>query len=619
MARQKKPKQLVITEEDGKIAAQHNTVQITAAIKGCKDKIFEAFIEKNEELLAHAFKEKAPYLFKDHTSSLPLDQRKDLLIGLLEHAQAKTVFAINSNGLLNQRKLTTPETVAQVRQDDFERAENRRQHRNQSFMGAAAHIREGLYDAGVVALSAAKIGLVGTRALAKTTVLPAAKILAGAIHAIPASNYTKIKASLFATATAAALMSAPVLDSDELMLDMNLENAFLKACTPDIRSMTPANIAYALNFNTNAQDHPRDAHAYQTMMAASDHDVPLIALHMIGYFESQKFSDMVSNNSSASNPFQMIDSTKALLIHKYGQETSVYKAAQAHIENGNASTTDKSLVLAFDTLAKTSMDTLNSAIKNQKMSGAVHDALAYANLSDIAAQLMALDIKEKYPDITNPALSPEQIADITVQYYTDDHFLGSKNYDLLLDMAEKHPDMSLTDSKTVQKAYSESVAKKLAEIVQKNPTFLKEGITAPEALKSIQTHFMSYVQEPYQKFAAHYDSSTKMRDLCLTDEGKKVFPAKISQLDKIAYTHGFDGLKGVLQSFTKSASLEESGQKLAMPAKDSISAAIEEAIRDSTKDVNPLNESIHPKAKPSTSALKSSMVPKLRPDGLGNG
>lgn len=615
--RKKQQDQLVITAEDDKLAAQYNIGYIVAALKKCSDDKFMAFIDKNEAIVANVLMANAPHLFKDYAPNLTGRELKEMFIKNIQTADPQTILKLNTTGLVKQHKLTSPETVAQTRQEKFERKEFRRQRRNENFMGAAGNIRDGLYDAGLMALSAAKFGFLGARALTNTTILPAAKILAGTLHAIPASQGTKIKASLAVSATAAALLSAPVLDSDKMILDMNLENAFLKACTPDIRNLSPANIAYALDFNASAQDHPRDAHAYQTMMAASDHNVPLIALHMIGYFESQKFSDMASNNSSASNPFQMIDTTKALLLHKYGQETSAYLSALERMGNEQASNTDKSLVLSFDAISKASMDTLNEAIKNQKMSGAIHDALAYADLSDVAAELIALDIKEKFPNITNPALSPEQIADITVQYYARDHFLGSKNYDLLSQMAKDRPDLSLTDSKAVQKSYDEPTAKRLAHIVEINPALLKKGMTAGEALSSIKSNFMDYVKKPYQQFAGNYTSDMNMRDLCLTDAGKAAIPAKVSHLDIIAYEHGYAGFKGVLGAFAKSVSIDHVSPQVVQAKNVSLSDAIEAAVQDAAQSSGYAPEtSIKPKERPVDNALKASPRPKPRPSDL---
>lgn len=292
----------------------------------------------------------------------------------------------------------------------------------------------------------------------------------------------------------------------------HMMNAFQQACLNNDSVMGAAfDVAFSPDMNSS-----NSALAYNAMKIAQMYDLPELTGYIISYLESNRFRDLVANNSSATGYMQFIDSTALGYLHDMGKKTFTYKDAKESIESGIGSQIDlarkRAIVIAIDAIAATDKETLKQMADSKKIPDAIFEGLSLADGSIMQVELVMLDMIAK-TDIEH-ARTPEQVMAETVGYYQEHHFLGSGNYNVLEMLATRFPSTSIT---AAQDVLGFKAGQNMISVVAGNPGLLENGMTAPEALESIKNNFREIVGPAYEKFLANYDPSKSVAETCLGD------------------------------------------------------------------------------------------------------
>jgi hypothetical protein len=520
-----------IDDNDRKRAYSVNRGILLDKLRKLSPANFHEFVKLHAQDLLPLYKRYAPALFDKKAEVLSLAELQKIQLAALQKITPAIVERIDMRTVGLERvevEKFARERIAklQKRKDELKRARD-------SAVLATTQIGKGLKNSA----SAPVLMTAGLFKSGWNFYTAAVNILSAGLDLFGVSRVTRVAALGVTTAAIPVQLSAPVDATPYFARMYDVKGAFHQACTPELLRGSAANVSYTMRFNT-AHAHSPQKHAHDTMMMASKHGVPAIALHLISYLETGKFTDMKANNSTASGPFQIIKSTKILYLIQHGKETSLYKDAQQRMASSTASAQDLAVVRAVDAVSALPLEHLNKMVKAQKYPGYVHDALAITDLSAMAAELVAIDIAKKYPEIKNNGLSPEGIVRVMSRYYSGDHFLGRGNYDMLQTISLKNPSLSITDEKAMTAAYGAGTAKNMKNIVSLNPGLLKPGMTAGQALTTIDEKFRAFVREPLREFAQGYDPSKSTYELCLSDKGKSLkqqFPQSIPLYQSIMF------------------------------------------------------------------------------------
>lgn len=496
-----------------------NKRALVDALEDASAKKFEDFLNDNIVALVDILPRIMGHIAA--RSEMTVSDMRALIQPALKKVPADKLSKLSLQKIVSAKAIVTPERVAEDRQNKEKRDEEFRTRRNENFWGIFTEFGKGL--SGAASLLTLSTSLRATIPVAldtalRLTVTPALKLAgtaAAAVHLPRGLGYTASAATIAAAGFGA---SYPALDSAPYIPLMSTPEMMQEACVENPVAFTSAANAVYVTSSKIAGAGDVQQLARSVMMQGARHGVPAIALHYMSYLETGKFSDTVANNSTASGFFQVIDATKFRYIKNYGADTFVYKEAAQRIGDGTASNHDRLLVTTFDTIANTSQDVLNAALKDQKLNPIQLQALTLAQDPYVQADLVGASMAKLVPEIMEEGLSAEEILELTARHYTADHFLGMSTFSKLDKMA--------------QSGSEEHISVKFSNIVTQNPGLLSGDMTAAEALDSIQAKFMEYVAKPAQVFEAAYTGASS--DICLTEEAQATFPDKIS-LGHIAY------------------------------------------------------------------------------------
>lgn len=525
LARKKTGDPLIITPQDDRVAAAANKRAFVAALESANMARFEGFLSDNIAPLVDIFPKIMGHI--EERGDMSLAEMRAILQPALKKVPPDKLSKLDMQKIVRAKALTTPERVAEERQERERRIAEFRARRNQNFIGIFTDIGKGLGGMASILTGSTTLRATIPTALAAAmnlTIAPAAKAIgtvAAMSHIPRAFGYT---ASAGAIAVGIGGASLPLVDPAPYLPSMTTPEMMQEACVENPVALTStANAVYVTADNITGDS---DTHqlARSVMMHGAQHGVPAIALHYISYLETGKFSDTVANNSSASGFFQAIDATKIGYIKNHGGETFVYKEAMRKIEDGTATNGDRLLVTTFDTIAATSQDALTEALKTQKLDPIQLHALTLAADPYVQADLVGASMAQMVPEIMEEGLSSEEILELAAQYYTAYHFLGTTTFRKLNQMASENS--------------QDPISIKFSRVVEGNPGLLAPDMTAAEALQSIQEKFIDYVENPARAFDVNYDASRSAVDFCLTEEAQKLFPEKITLAQAALYETG---------------------------------------------------------------------------------
>lgn len=525
MARRlKKGQQEVIAPQDAREAHKRNVDTLIAALASASANQFSTFLEANADTLGDLFARAAPIL--NSAQTLPHEKIHREVLKAVKDATPEEMQTLNLRDTLGIKKLVSDADVAK------EAAEREMYHNRsrENFRSAYSNLRNG-----VTSLATGTVSVIGIpKALAQVSILPTWQIMAGTLDAFRVPRWQRAANAAVLFGGLAAVGSIDGVDSAPYAKEMTTADSFHAAClaTPEMMNgNTPINAVYAVEFDKAAQTE-RERMAQIVMNHGARHGVPAIALHMMSNIETARFTDVVSRSAdekktqgyTAEGYFQVIDSTKLTYMKAYGQDTFIYQEAKDRLNAGSGTLDDSLLVEAVDTVSSMSGESIKSALKNQKMDAPTFHAMTLAAEPLMQAELVALNMKHIMPEITNPALGPDEILAITERHYARDHFLGIGNYKRLEGMAETAPD--------------EPIGERFPGIVTANPGLLETDMTAGEALHNIEAKFSNFNQDPFQAFKAMYNQQASVTDICLTDEAKSLIPDKISYIEAALHETG---------------------------------------------------------------------------------
>ncbi len=270
-----------------------------------------------------------------------------------------------------------------------------------------------------------------------------------------------------------------------------------------IQNMDPAEIkklpliaAYDAAFAPTEKTSARDKHAYYSMKSGEKMGVPAALLHFISYLESVGYRDVLAGSSSASKMtasglFQITNATKIHYMKKHGKKTLVYLDAKENLENGTATDLEKSIVFAVDEFSKYSESKIIDMYNARKMEGPILEGMRLVDYGPMSTQLVAIDMLEKFPELSDPNITIERMVEIGVVYYTRDHFLGAGDYNKLKKLEARNTELLLTDAG-------------LGEAI-KNPLFFKKGMKVGQVFDSIHDNFLIAIDKPLKQFKAAYE------------------------------------------------------------------------------------------------------------------
>lgn len=614
LARKKTGDPLIITPQDDSRAAAINKPVILRALERTSLKAFEDFIGENVNQLINILPKTMGRI--EANSDLTVADMRAIIISALKKGPPELLTRLDTKKVVREKSLTSPERVAEKRQQTEQRMEMFRARRNDNFRGILTDFGQGF--GGIASILTGSTSLRATiptalSAAFRLTVMPAAKAVGGIAamsHISRAYGYT---ASAGALAVAGWGASIPMVDPAPYMPLMSSPAMMQEVCVENpVAQTSAANAVYVISDKiAGASD--TEQLARSVMMHGAQHGVPAIALHYISYLETGKFRDTVANNSSATGFFQVIDSTKMGYIKNHGHDTFLYKEAAQRIEDGTASNSDKLLVTTFDTIRQTKQDVLDAALKDQKLDPIQLHALTLAADPYVQADLVGASMAEMVPEIMEDGISSQRILELAAQYYAADHFLGMSTHRALNKMALESPE--------------ETIGAKFPNVVSRNKGLLEPDMTAAEALQNIQVKFIQYVQKPAKAFEASYDESRTAVDFCLTDDAQKLFPDRISIAQASLYQSGLH------DEYTRAVDYASWVRDYAMAAVQPIAPApstpaglVAEMARVAAPSPLPPMTSMRPEPRPAhlekpaeniqVAGLNASAKPKPRPESL---
>ncbi len=313
----------------------------------------------------------------------------------------------------------------------------------------------------------------------------------------------------------------------------------------NLLSVDPVSAAFAIAHDNRSAD--IDMIYRASLKAGLAHGIAPEALFYIAHYETNGFLDLIANNSSATNPWQMIDTTKFDYIQAYGQETERYQNALARLENGTSKDpdADRMIVSAIDTVVKTSDATIKAALDSQRMPPTLFAAMTLANDINFAAELVALDIHKKAPGLrieNAKGLGVIERLERTAKYYAPDHFLGATNARYAAALSSDAPNARLTDVTHVSALIGQSGARKLNAVVSSNPGLLPENITAAQLIPRITAYFAQKVASsvgPVSEIAA---SGRTAFDLCVINPADRMEGPLLASRAEISFAVARTGL-----------------------------------------------------------------------------
>lgn len=528
MLRRNKNKPVIITHRDEEQAAQQNRAAIAARLRKSGDSDLSAFIAANALAFGRAFYPANPEGFADYIDNFSASELRQSVLPSLKNMEAKDVLTLNTQNLGRIRNMTTDAKVAADNQEQHDRREAFRARGRKAFAGVGSDIKSGIVNLASVATGGASLRGAPFKLAAASmqlSILPASKIASG-ILAYGHVSRTKTYMSGAGTAAILGVMgSLPMVDSAPYAtLLLPSDNNIVEACQVDGALASPANAAYATTeslFPTNGSGRM----IRESMLSASAaHGVPAIALHYISYLETGRFRDVVANNSTARGLMQIVDATKFDYLQQYGQQTQIYLTARQNIDEGISSAADRRLVEAIDHIASSDLDELKQSLLYQRLTPLEDHARVIATAAEMQAELVALDMANKVPELLKDGLSNEEILHLTAGYYAEHHFLGAPTYGRLERMDREHPNRTIGGS--------------FANIVAANPGLLSADMTAGEALTAIEDKFAVYVREPYQTFGQSYEIAQSVH-VCLTEPARMALPEMISPFTAAMLENGY--------------------------------------------------------------------------------
>lgn len=616
MARKKQSSgQLVITEHDEVEAAEHNRRVLTERIKNARDKSFDSFIAANMGLLGDLLMPESPHLLRDYINNPTRKELRDIVADAIGQADTAHILKFKTDKLVHKKRLETPESVAFRHQHTAERRAAFNQLGREHMTAAGRNFIKGIAGVGTILTGAASLRgapFLALSSAARLTVLPLAHTGASVLAFAKVSKGRALLAGVGTAAIIGTAATTEFMDSTPYLAMMSTPEMRQDICNIEPGALTStANAVYATTdslFTGKTGNLTRSV-----MLHGSEHGVPAIALHYISYLETNKFRDVVANNSSADGLFQITDETKFAYLKAYGKKTFAYSEAKDRIENGVSSQQDSLLIEAIDTVSRTDMDDLRTALKDQKMDSVLHAALKSASDPYMQAELVALDMVKNAPGLTEDGISNEQILTLAEAYYAEHHFLGMTTYRKLEKLAQEKPD--------------EKIGETLPNTVKANPGLLNGDMTAADALNGIKKTFADYVEKPYQVFTSAYDVNVTAGQICLTDAAKgflpeKISPAKVALMESGLYPEYIRATEIWAHLAGKAADLKQDYADNGIDV--SFTEAIEQAVQEATSPYapdhspRPLPRPEHIKTLTASNPPKDAIRPMPRPPELNN-
>ena len=338
-----------------------------------------------------------------------------------------------------------------------------------------------------------------------------------------------------------AFMAVPIdATPHATVLGHTIAQADLHRVCLDTRIMgaDPITAAFAIAHGDHGAD--VDMIYRASLNAGLTHGVAPEALFYIAHYETNGFRDLVANNSSATNPWQMIDSTKFGYIKAYGQKTQTYQDAKQRLADGTSQLPDRDrmVVSAIDAVVSASQATLDTALANTRFTPTQFAALNLANDMTFAAELVALDIHKKAPALRADnvaSLSVQKRLQLTASYYAPDHFLGATNMRYASRLASEAPATRLTNTSQVASLIGNSGARKLNAVVTSNPGLLPTNITAAQLIPRITEYFANKVTPVVDPVKATSVDIRNAFELCVINPEKKRDGPIMASRAEIAY------------------------------------------------------------------------------------
>lgn len=556
---------ITITDKDRKMAMEANKQALLRKIQNMPPHALAGFLDKERAALVPFLKRNARELYTENADQIDIKTSHAITLNALKRISLETADKISYEALGLEK--TSPQVFAKQRIANEIKRAAQLQSAKAAGWGLIATPVKGLYNTvsgGVILIASPIIGIgkMGGHAF-------------DFVHGLAGTSTFMRNAIASAGLAGLALWSIQPTSAAPYVQHMDTyRDAFKEACKkPHVFLASTANATYSLYFDTD-KEHSIAKHTHDTMMMAARHGVPAVGMHLIGYFETGRFTAFQSKNSSASGPTQTIDSTKMLYMKNYGKKTFLYQDAKSRMDKGTASPLDESLVRSINAISSIPLETLNAQIKSKNYAGYVHDAMVHADTSAMAVELVTLDLLKKYPELAKPDVKLDRVVEIVTDYYAKDHFLGAGNHATLVMIANKTPQLSITNYNGVKKAYGDLTAANLQRIVEGNPALLKKDMTAPQALTAIRGNFQAFVQAPLKEFKSVYNPAITTLDLCLKDKGAgQDIPRTVTRLEGMLYDAGLmplakkfigvaeptarEGLKHIAKQFNGSPVLEE--------------------------------------------------------------
>lgn len=371
---------------------------------------------------------------------------------------------------------------------------------------------------------------------------------AGTMSAMGADKFTRNVIGSAGIAASAVFVMIPVdASAHATILGHTLAQAEMhRVCTErNLFSVDPVSVAFAIAHDNHSPD--IDMVYRASLKASLTHGITPEAPFYISYYETNGFRDLVANNSTATNPWQMIDATKFDYIQIYGQKTEKYLSALKRLENGTSQDpdADRMTVTAIDTVVRTSDETIRAALDAQRLPPALFAAMNMANDINFAAELVALDIYKNAPELRleNVAgLGVIERLERTAGYYAPDHFLGATNARYAAKLLEQAPNAKLTNPSYVSQYIGQSGANKLFAVVDSNPGLLPESITAAQLMPRITSYFAQKVAPVVGPVADMAAGGKYAFDLCVINPAERMEGPLLASRAEISYAVARAGL-----------------------------------------------------------------------------
>jgi hypothetical protein len=262
------------------------------------------------------------------------------------------------------------------------------------------------------------------------------------------------------------------------------------------------------------------------------HGVAPEAPFYIAAYETNGFRDLVANNSSATNPWQMVDSTKFAYIKHYGQQTFKYKEAVERLDNGTSLDRDSDLMIrdSINAVVDASQTQINDAIKQSKFPPLLFAAKNLANDIFFSAELVSLDIYKNAPELRLENLddvSAEERLQLTAGYYAPEHLLGATNTRYVQKLVEANPNIRVSNVDATDDVIGAEKAKTLKQVVNNNKGAIPQDVTAGQMIPSIMASFAKKIDDISEPVIRTAHSASSAFELCVTNRdeiGREVGP-----------------------------------------------------------------------------------------------